>query len=116
MSLSYLTKTAGLALTLFSVLASAAAQQAKWADPGDPTAQSLIDMERQWAEAVCTHSTIVEKILAEDFQGTSPDGKRYSKAEAVAEAKTSKVRARDCVLIEAKVHFFWRRHGFGLRE
>jgi hypothetical protein len=66
----------------------------------------LIDMERQWAEAACTHSTIVERILAEDFQGTSPDGKRYSKAEAVAEAKNSKVQARDCVLMDAKVHFF----------
>jgi Lipocalin-like domain/Domain of unknown function (DUF4440) len=106
MSFRYLKGAAGLGFTLFSVLACAAAQQANWADPGDPTAQSLIDMERQWAEASCTHSTIVEKILADDFQGTSPDGKRYSKAEEVAEAKDSKVQARDCALLEAKVHFF----------
>jgi len=58
------------------------------------------------AEASCTHSVVVQDILADDFQGTSPDGKRYSKKEAVEEAKTSKVEARDCHLDDAKVHFF----------
>ena len=54
----------------------------------DQTAKSLIDMERKWAEASCTHSLIVQDILADDFQGTSPDGgKRYSKKGAVEEAK-----------------------------
>ena len=39
MSLRYLTRAAGLVFTLFSVLASTVAQQAKWADSGDSTAQ-----------------------------------------------------------------------------
>jgi hypothetical protein len=82
------------------------AQQGKWAASSDQTAKSLIDMERQWAEAVCTHSLIVQTVLADDFQGTSPDGKRYSKAEAVEEAKLHKEQARGCRLDDAKVHFF----------
>lgn len=88
------------------VIVAANAQQGKWAAANEQTAKSLIDMERQWAEASCTHSVIVQDILADDFQGTSPDGKRYSKKEAVDEAKTSKNEARDCRLDDAKVHFF----------
>jgi hypothetical protein len=106
MSFVYLKRAVGFGLTLFSVLGSSIAQQAKWADPEDSTAQSLINMERQWAEAACTGSAIAGKILAEDFQGTSPDGKRYSRTDELAEAKNSKVQARDCRLIDAKVLFF----------
>jgi hypothetical protein len=84
----------------------ASAQEGKWAPTNNQTAKSLIDMERQWAEASCTHSLIVQDILADDFQGTAPDGKRYSKKEAVEEAKNSKNEARDCRLDDAKVHFF----------
>lgn len=89
----------------FAVIVAAIGQQGKSAAPNDQTAKSLIDMERQWAEASCTHSVIVQDILADDFQGTSPDGKRYSKAEAVEEAKTSKDEAGDCHLDDAKVRF-----------
>jgi len=90
----------------FVVIFPANAQQGKWQAASDQTAKSLIDMERQWAEAACTHSVVVETILADDFQGTSPDGKRYSKSEAVERAKTSMPGARECRLNDAKVHFF----------
>ena len=90
----------------FVVIVAANAQQGKWAATDDNTAKSLIDMERQWAEASCTHSLIVQEILADDFQGTSPGGKLYSKKEAVEEEKTSKNEERDCHLDDAKVHFF----------
>jgi Domain of unknown function (DUF4440) len=66
----------------------------------------LQDAERQWAEAACTHSKIVEKILADDFQGTSPEGTRYTKLEEVADASDLSKTARDCRLIDAKVRFF----------
>ena len=91
---------AGAALV---IIVAANAQQGKWAAPSDPTAKSLIDMERQWAEQECTHSAIEQTILADDFQGTTPEGKRYSKSEAVA---TSQPEARECRLHDAKVHFF----------
>jgi hypothetical protein len=91
---------AGAALV---IVVAANAQQGKWAAPSDPTAKSLIDMERQWAEQECTHSMIVQTMLADDFQGTTPEGKRYSKSEAV---ETSQTEARECRLHDAKVHFF----------
>ena len=87
-------------------LVAANAQQGKWAAASDPTARSLIDMERQWAEVECTHNGIVQTVLADDFEGTSPEGKRYSKSEAAEGEKTSKTEARECRLIDAKVHFF----------
>jgi hypothetical protein len=89
----------------FVVTIAADAQQGRWAAANDPTAKSLIDMERQWVESACTHSLIVQDILADDFQGTH-DGKRYSKKEVVEEAKTSKDEARDCRLDDPKVHLF----------
>ena len=81
-------------------------QQAQWAAADDVTAQYIIDAERQWAEAACTHNKIAEKILADDFQGTSPEGKRYTKSEEVADTQESSNTARDCRLIDAKVRLF----------
>ena len=81
-------------------------QQGRWAATGDQTAKSLIDMERKWAEEECTHSMIVQTMLADDFQGTSPEGNRYSKSEEVKETKTSKTAARECRLHDATVRFF----------
>jgi hypothetical protein len=66
----------------------------------------MIDSERQWTEADCTHNKIAEKILADDFQGTSPEGERYTKSEETAEASDLSDTGRDCRLLDAKVHFF----------
>jgi len=72
----------------------------------DPTAKFIIDAERQWAEAACTHNHSPEQILAEDFQGTSPEGKRYPKAVEVADMADLSKTARDCRLTDAKVRLF----------
>jgi hypothetical protein len=64
----------------------AQAQESRWAAADEPTAKSLIALERQWAEAGCTHNGIQKTILAEDFHGTAPNGSLYSKKEAVAHA------------------------------
>jgi len=79
-------------------------QQAQWASESDPSAKYMIDMERQWAESGCTHQPVVEKLLADDFQGTAPSGKRYNKTEALQ--TNSSQNARECRLDEAKVRFF----------
>ena len=65
-------KVLGAAL---AVVAGANAQQGKWADPDDPIAKSLIEMERQWSEEACTHRLVQQTVLADDFEGTSPEGK-----------------------------------------
>ena len=74
-----------LHLMCVAVLITAAhAQQAQpshWAKPDDKTAKFMIDMERKWAEGVCTNNGVIAELLADDFQGTSTDGERYTKAD-----------------------------------
>ncbi len=99
--------TIGVLLAIAAVLASvpAQAQVSRWASPDEPTAKALIELERKWAEAACTHNGIEKTILADDFHGIDPDGSQYSKKEAVEGAKTAKTE-RDCKMYEVKVHFF----------
>jgi Domain of unknown function (DUF4440) len=96
---------AGLVINLLC-LNPVHAQEARWAPGDDPTAKSLINWERQWAEAGCIHSGIEKTILAEDFHGTSPTGSLYSKTEAVADAQNEKPSEEACTLYTVKVHFF----------
>jgi hypothetical protein len=96
-----------IALGTTSLLGAAAGgQQGKWAAENDETAQSLIHMERQWAEADCDDNLSAQTTLADDFEGTTPGGKRYTKSEDVRDTKASKHEARGCRLGETRVHFF----------
>ena len=97
-----------LGLVIFGIIAVVATrgQQGQWAAAGNATAKFMVDAERQWAEAACNHNRIAEKILAEDFQGTSPEGERYPKSEEVAELADVSTTAQDCRLLDAKVRFF----------
>jgi Domain of unknown function (DUF4440) len=85
--------------------APAQSQESRWATPEDSKAKSLIAFERQWAESACTHNGIEKVILAEDFQGTAPNGTRYSKKEAIAPPASGKSEEA-CTLHEVTVHFF----------
>ncbi len=78
------------------------AQQARWAAENDATARYMIDMERQWAESNCTPNKTTD-FIAEDFQGTAPDGRRYPKADAIS---TPAQRDRECALDHARVRYF----------
>ena len=93
-------------VTLASIPLTALGQQGQWAAADNATAKDIVDSERQWAEDACTHKKITEKLLADDFQGTSPDGKRYTKADELADTSDSTQTARDCRLTDAKVRFF----------
>jgi uncharacterized protein DUF4440 len=97
-----------MVLAIFAIMTAVAAhgQQGRWASADDKTAKFMIDAERQWAEAACNHNTITEKILANDFQGTSPEATRYAKSEEVADSADVSKTSRDCRLIDAKVRFF----------
>jgi Domain of unknown function (DUF4440) len=87
------------------LLVPARAQQSHWASPDDKTAQFIIDMERNWAEGVCVDNGVVTDLLADDFQGTSPNGARFTKADELKDEKGPHT-ARGCGLDEAKVRFF----------
>ena len=97
-----------IVLTMIAIMTAVAAhgQQARWASPDDKTAKDMIDGERQWAEAACTHNKIAGNILADDFQGTSPEATRYTKSEEVADSTDVSKTSRDCRLLDAKVRFF----------
>ena len=62
-------------------------------------------MERKWAEGVCADNGVVTTLLADDFQGTSTKGARFTKADELKDEKSART-ARDCGLDEARVHFF----------
>lgn len=100
-----LTSVAPMVLALMTAVA-APAQQGKWVAADDPTAKFMVDAERHWAEAACDHNNIADKILADDFQGTSTDGKRYPKSEEVAAMANPSKTARGCRLTSARVRFF----------
>jgi len=81
------------------------AQQSHWASPDDKTAHYMIDMERKWAEGVCADNGVVSALLAEDFQGTSTNGGRFTKVDELRDEKAPRI-ARNCGLDDARVHFF----------
>jgi hypothetical protein len=88
------------------VLVNAAyAQQSHWAAADDKTAKFMIDMERKWAEGVCTNNGVVSELLADDFQGTGTGGERYNKADELRDEKGLH-SAHGCALDDAKVRFF----------
>jgi Domain of unknown function (DUF4440) len=87
------------------LLIPACAQSSHWASADDKTAKYIIEMERKWAEGVCVNNGVVTGLLAEDFQGTSTKGTRFTKADELKDEKGART-AHDCGLDEARVHFF----------
>ncbi|MGO9433843.1 MAG: nuclear transport factor 2 family protein [Terracidiphilus sp.] len=81
------------------------AQRSHWASTDDKTANYIIEMERKWAEGVCVDNGVVAGLLADDFQGTSTKGARFTKADELRDEKGPRT-AHDCGLDETKVHFF----------
>ena len=97
---------APIAATL--LLVPAYARQSYWSSADDKTAKYIIEMERKWAEGVCVDNGVVAGLLADDFQGTSTKGARFTKADELKDEKGPRT-AHDCGLDEAKVRFFGDR-------
>ena len=93
-----------LMCTAVLMAAAAHAQESHWAAASDQTAKFMIDMERKWAEGVCQNNGVVSGLLAEDFQGTSTAGDRYTKADELRDEGGAH-SAHGCALDEAKVRF-----------
>ena len=48
----------------------------------------IVESERQWAESVATgDTTVLERILADDFVGVDPKGPFYDKAKMIADTR-----------------------------
>jgi len=94
----------GTILFLGSLTPRVIAQESRWGSSDDPTVKFIIAIEAKWASSSCSPQPELKAAIADDFQGTGTDGRRYEKAEAIA--TDPKVVARDCQLGEVKVRFF----------
>jgi len=74
----------------------------------DSVAKSLIEMEHQWAEVCAKRDTsVLERILADDFLGTNTKGELYTKSEGIEKiAKKPKGEYLSGRLDKIKVRFF----------
>ena len=94
-----------LALSLLGGFASLTfGQESRWGSPEEETVKFIIAAEAKWANSACSPQPDLKEIIAEDFQGTSPSGKRYGKDKVIA--ADSEPASRDCQLGEVKVRFF----------
>jgi ketosteroid isomerase-like protein len=67
----------------------------------------IVASERQWAESVATgDSSVVERILADDFIGVDPDGNFYDRAKMIADTKVANRTFLSNHLDEVKVRFY----------
>jgi len=80
------------------------AQESRWGSPNEETVKFIIAAEAKWANSACSPQPDLKEVIADDFQGTSPSGRRYDKAKAIA--PDTKSLSRDCQLGEVKVRFF----------
>lgn len=65
------------------------------------------ESERQWAESVASgDSTVVDRILAEDFVGVDPGGSSYEKAKMVNDTLSAPKYFLSNHLNEVKVKFY----------
>jgi hypothetical protein len=79
-------------------------QESRWGSPGEETVKFIIAAEAKWANSACSPQPDLKEVIADDFQGTSPSGRRYGKKDAIA--SDTKALERDCQLGEVKVRFF----------
>ncbi len=80
------------------------AQESRWGSPEEETVKFIIAAEAKWANSACSPQPDLKDVIADDFQGTSPSGRRYGKEEAIT--ADTKSHSRDCRLGEVKVRFF----------
>ena len=70
-------------------------------------AAKLKELEQSWEGSLLTHdATVIEKIVADDFVGTSSSGKIGNKATLLSEARTDKSVYKSAVSEEISVHTF----------
>lgn len=77
--------------------------------PASPSAAEryIRDSERQWAESVASgDSSVVARILADDFVGVDPKGRQYTKAQMVADTRTAPQYFASNHLNDVRVRFY----------
>jgi hypothetical protein len=93
-----------LLLFLGAFVSRCVAQESRWGAPEEETVKFIIAAEVKWANSACSPQPDLKDVIADDFQGTSPSGRRYGKKDAIT--TDTKSLERDCQLGEVKVRFF----------
>jgi ketosteroid isomerase-like protein len=71
------------------------------------TERYLLDSERQWAESVATGDTsVIQRILADDFVGIDPKGALYNKKQMIADTRNAPKYFVSNRLNDVKVRFY----------
>jgi hypothetical protein len=86
----------------------------RWAKPGDPVAQHMIDQERIWSLLACATGegraakakAFLDGFIAPDFVGTAPDSAIYTRADMTSPAALAAEPEHGCQMISAKVRYF----------
>ena len=74
---------------------------------GTSVEQELIKLEKDWAEAVVKRDlAFLDRILADDYAWTGPDGKVWSKAETLAGLKSGEDAVSSCVTDDFTVRVY----------
>jgi ketosteroid isomerase-like protein len=69
--------------------------------------QEIQKLENVWGDALIKHDPApIDKMLVDDFIGTTPDGQVYTKAQLLEEVKSSKEDIISMVDSEVKVHVY----------
>ena len=90
--------------SMISIASQAYAQKSYWGSPDDPLVKQFIASEKMWLDADCSHQPGLKDVIADDYQGTAPDGERTDKASALSDSPNWP--AKDCQLGPVKVRFF----------
>jgi hypothetical protein len=105
MKLASIIPVFGLVLFLLRGFTSpSVAQESRWGSPDEDIVKLITAVEAKWASLACSPQPDLKAVIADDFQGTSPSGRRYGKEEAIT--TDTKSLSRDCQLGEVKVRFF----------
>jgi len=75
----------------------------------EQTEHYIVESERQWADSVATGDTsMIERILADDFIGVDPKGELYNKQQMIAETRNAPKYFVSNRLNGVKVRFYGR--------
>ena len=80
------------------------AQQSHWGSADDPVVKEITAKERVWLDADCSSQPTLKDVIADDYQGTTTEGQRIGKTEALAQDATWP--DQDCELGTVRVKFF----------
>lgn len=94
---------------LVALTAPSLAQESRWGSADDPVVQFMKASEAKWANAACSTQSNLGDFVADDYQGTSTTGRRYPKADAIADEPNK--QSSDCKLGEVWTDTWLKRNG-----